>query len=145
MCGLVGFLEPGDLMFKLLKSARKAFKLWRKLPAEERAQHAAKVQRVMSLVRELGGSRAASFVEDSVDCQEEVDTDDLVAPPTGRVRAEVVAELQEATSALLQALGPTAGDLARDSVPLSLRLSGKLVAKGAQRYLRASSQEAPRP
>jgi hypothetical protein len=117
-------------MLSVFRSARKAIKLWRSLPPGERDRYRAHVNRIQSLVAELGGQQAVGRVED----------DDAAADTSSRRRAQIIAELRKETTALLAALAAPATDLAKYSVPRSARISGKVAGKGlrlaARRYSR---------
>jgi hypothetical protein len=119
-------------MLKLLRNVRKAIKQWQALPSTERDQHKDRVVRIRSLVAELGGKRAVDYVDGSHD-----DIGDESAVAT-RPRTEVIADLQIETTSLLTALAAPAAVLAKDSVPRSVRLGGKITSKGlrsvARRY-----------
>lgn len=114
-------------MVKLLRNVRKAIKQWRMLPPTERDRYRDHVDRVRSLVAELGGKRALGYVEGSHD-----DVGDEGAIAT-RPRAEVIADLQAETTSLLTALAGPAAMVAKDSVPKSARLAGKVAIKGFRR------------
>lgn len=116
-------------MLRLLRNVRRAYKQWQALPDEERDQYSGEIQRIRDLVLELGGSRALRFVES--DSDQEIYAE-VEAAPT-RARSVVIRELQEATSALLSKMAAPAARLASDSLPRSVRLSGRVVSAGVQR------------
>lgn len=120
-------------MFRLLRNARKAYKQWRSLPAEEQERYAGEIRHITALVRELGGSGAVQFVEGSADAAG--DDVDARMSTAKRDRTVVMAELQDATTSLLTALAGPAADLATRSTPRSMRIGGKLAAKGVRRYI----------
>lgn len=118
-------------MLKLLRNVRKAYKQWKALPAEEREQFAGDIQHIRDLVRELGGRRALQFVEGDA---EEVESGVEAAAMTGHDRAAVIAELKDATAALLSRMAAPAGRLASDSLPRSVRLGGRVMSAGVRRF-----------
>jgi hypothetical protein len=117
-------------MLKLLRNVRKAIKQWRMLPPTERDRYKDHVDRVRSLVAELGGKPAVGYVDGSHD---DIGDDGVIAT---RPRAEVIADLQAETSSLLTELAGPAAMVAKDSVPKSARLAGKVASKGLRRAAR---------
>jgi uncharacterized protein YbaA (DUF1428 family) len=121
-------------MLKLLRNARKALKQWRALPATERDRYKHHADDIRSLVAELGGKRAVGYVDGASDSQDDI-ADGTV---TARPRADVIADLQTETTSLLTALAVPATVLAKDSIPRSARIGGKIASKGlrsvARRY-----------
>jgi hypothetical protein len=98
------------------------------------------IHRIRALVRELGGARALRYLEGS-----EEDPGGEVAfssHPARRDRSEVIAELKEATSGLVEAMARPAGKLAVDSLPRSVRLGAKVASVGVRSLGRA--REEPR-
>jgi hypothetical protein len=124
-------------VLKLLRNVQRALKQWRALPATERDQYKDRVDRIRSLVMELGGQRALDYVNGSGGSPED-STDERDLPP--RQRADVIAELQVETSSLLTALVTPAAGLATDSVPRSARIGAKLASKGLRRAIRHYSR-----
>jgi hypothetical protein len=53
---------------------------------------------------------------------------------TGHDRAAVIAELKDATAALLSRMAAPAGRLASDSLPRSVRLGGRVMSAGVRRF-----------
>jgi hypothetical protein len=123
-------------MLKLLRNVRKALKQWQALSPEERDRHKRHVDHIQSLVAELGGKQALGYVDGSHD-----EIDDEEHTVTTRPRADVIADLQAETTNLLLALAVPATALARDSVPLSARLGGKVASKGFHRFAHRDAQE----
>jgi hypothetical protein len=123
-------------MFRLLRNVRKALKHWQDLPAVERDRYKDHVGRIRSLVAELGGKQAVGYVDGSSNSQDDIRGVTLASRP----RAEVMVDLQIETTSLLTALAVPATTLAKDSLPRSARLGGKIASKGlrsaAQRYRR---------
>jgi hypothetical protein len=126
-------------MLKLLRSVRKAIKLWQSLPAEERDLHKARVNRIRSLVAELGGQRALAYVDREDDVEHA--QFDKEGTPTDRSRTQVLTDLQNETTGLLVALAPPTTALAKESVPKSARLSGKIASKGISFAARRLSRQ----
>ena len=124
-------------MLKLLRNVQRALKQWRALPATERDQYKDRVNRVRSLVAELGGQRALDYVNGTGDSPDD-STDERHIQP--RQRADVIAELKAETSSLLTALATPAAGLAKDSVPRSARIGAKLADKGLRRATRRYSR-----
>lgn len=125
-------------MVRLLRNVRKAFKLWRSLPETEQERYKGHVNRLRVLVAELGGKGAVGYAE----AVGKEDTRDLPDEAVGarRPRPEIFAELQRETTSLLAALAPPTATFAKDSLPRSARVGGKLAGKGirlaARRYSR---------
>jgi hypothetical protein len=118
-------------VFRLLRNVRNVYKQWKALPPDQREQFASDIQRIRHLVTELGGSRALEFVES--DLEEECDAAAEEPALSQRDRGAVIAELKEATSALMGKMAAPAGQLAIDSVPRSVRLSGRAMSVGVRR------------
>jgi len=100
------------------------------LPPTERDRYKDHVNRVRSLVAELGGEGAVGYVDGSHD---DIGDERLF---TARPRAEVIADLQAETTSLLTALAEPAAMVAKDSIPKSARLAGKIASKGLGRAAR---------
>jgi hypothetical protein len=124
-------------VLKPLRNVQRALKQWRALPATERDQYRDRVDRVLSLVAELGGQRALDYVNGTGGSPDD-STDERSIQP--RQRADVIAELQAETSSLLTALATPAAGLAKDSVPRSARIGAKLAGKGLRRAIRHYSR-----
>ena len=124
-------------MLRLLRNVQKALKQWRALPETERDQYKNRVDRIRSLVAELGGQRALDYVNGSGGSPDDSTDEPDVQP---RQRAEVIAELQAETSSLLTALATPAMGLAKDSTPRSARIGAKLAGKGLSRAIRHYSR-----
>jgi hypothetical protein len=122
-------------MARLLRSVRKAFKLWRSMPDTERERYRAHVERIRALVAELGGPSAVRYVEGAGD-EVEARLDSETNPR--RPRKEAIADLKNETASLIAALAPSTAALVKTGVPRSARLGGKLAGKGirmaARRY-----------
>ena len=125
-------------MLKLLRNVQRALKQWRSLPAAERDQYKDRVNRIRSLVAELGGQRALDYVNGSDDSPEDGAEEQHHVQP--RQRADVVAELQAETSSLLAVLATPATGFVKGSVPRSARIGAKLAGKGLRRAARRYSQ-----
>lgn len=124
-------------MLKLLRNVQRTLKQWRALPATERDQYKERIDRVRSLVAELGGQRALDYVNGTGgSLDDSTDEPDVQRRP----RADVIAELQAETSSLLTALAAPAAGLAKNSVPRSARIGAKLAGKGASRAIRRYSR-----
>lgn len=123
-------------MLKLLRNVRKALKQWQALSPEERDRHKHHVDRIRSLVAELGGKQALGYVDGSHD-----EVDDEEHTVTARPRTDIIADLQAETTSLLSALAVPATALARDSVPLSARLGGKVASKGFRHFTHRDAQD----
>jgi hypothetical protein len=122
-------------VFKLLRNVRKVYKQWKALPPDEREQFASDIQRIRRLVRELGGSRALEFVEsDAEETEAGPDVGAEGSTASERDRAAVIAELKDATSALLLKMASPVGQLASGSVPRSVRLGGRVMSAGVRRF-----------
>lgn len=120
-------------MLTLLRNVRKALKQWRALPATDRDRYKDRVDRIRSLVAELGGQRAVDYVNGTGDSPDDGNNE---RPAERRQRADVLADLQSETSSLLAALATPAGRLAQDSVPRSARIGAKLAGKGLRKVAR---------
>jgi DNA phosphorothioation-dependent restriction protein DptG len=124
-------------VLKLLRNVQRALKQWHALPAAERDQYKHRVDRVRSLVAELGGQQAVDYVNGAGGSPEDSKDERHIQR---RQRADVIADLQAETSSLLTALAIPAAGLAKDSVPKSARIGAKLAGKGlriaARRYSR---------
>ncbi len=119
-------------VLKLLRNVRQAYKRWRALPPHERERFKKDIQRILVLVRELGGVRAVRFVAEA-SAADELDTAAAIAP---RKRAQIVSELRQVTTNLLREMARPARQLASDSVPRSARVAGKLAASVVKRKRR---------
>lgn len=117
----------GSVMLRLLRNVRRAIKQWRALPSGERERYRDHVDRIRSLVAELGGRGAVSYIDGTSDAHADMHEQNLSAD---RPRAEVIAELHRETSSLLTALAGPAAALAHESVPRSAKIGGKLAGKG---------------
>jgi hypothetical protein len=120
-------------MLKVLRAVRAALKQWQRLPPDERERYKGQVQRIRSLVAELGGARAVGYVDG--DCQAANVAADGHASAS-RPKTAVITDLQDETNRLLVALAPPAAALAKQSVPKSARLGGKVAAKGLRQAAR---------
>jgi hypothetical protein len=120
-------------MLRLLRNVRKALKHWQDLPAAERDRYKDHVGRIRSLVAQLGGERAVGYIDGASDSQGDI-VDECTA--ASRTRAEVIADLQAETTSLLSVLAVPATAVAKDSVPRSARLGGKIASKGFRRVAR---------
>lgn len=120
-------------MLKVLRNVRRVIKQWHALPPTERDRYKDHVDRIRSLVAELGDRRAVGYVDD-VDAQPDDMGDESAV--TARPRADVLADLQTETTSLLTALAVPATALAKDSVPRSARLGGKIASRGLRSIAR---------
>jgi hypothetical protein len=123
-------------VLKVLRAVRKALKAWRSLPANEREQYRDHVERIRSLVAELGGAHAVGFVEGDVDRHPPDSGLAEHEAHSSRPRADVLADLQSETSRLLAALASPVAAAGKDSIPLSARMGGKLAVGGIRRAAR---------
>jgi hypothetical protein len=124
-------------VFKLLRNVQKALEQWRALPAAERDQYKHRVDRIRSLVAELGGQRAVDYVNGTGDSLDDSKDEHHIQT---RQRADVLSDLHTETSSLLTALASPAAGLAKDSVPRSARIGAKLAGKGLRRAARRYSR-----
>lgn len=117
-------------MWKVLRSARKAYKEWKSLPPEARDRYSGEVDRIKRLIREAWGPGAVRFMEGSADALEGAATE----PPATRARSAIIAELTQAVAGLSAAVAAPAGRLAKDSLPRSARIGGSVARSGWRRF-----------